>query len=130
MKKLFLVLSVLVVVLLAVIILKTAYFLPCSIKVKLLHFPFLGLKVPGTYQRPLLIRPFQIYPDAIIVPTLLVVGTDSREYTRLSKNIYNFAPIVVDSEDLARLHGLDERIKIKDFTQGISFYYQLIRNSN
>jgi carboxypeptidase PM20D1 len=72
----------------------------------------------------------QIYPDAVIAPTILLVGTDSREYAGISKNIYNFTPIVVTSEDLARIHGLDERIKIEDFTRGISFYYQLIRNSN
>jgi carboxypeptidase PM20D1 len=72
----------------------------------------------------------QVYPEALVAPTLMVVASDSRKYIKVSKNIYNFAPIVVTSEDLARMHGIDERNKIEDFTRGISFYYLLIKNSN
>ncbi len=72
----------------------------------------------------------QVYPEALVAPTLMIVGSDSRKYKEVSKNIYNFAPIVVTSEDLARMHGINERIKIEDFTRGISFYYLLIKNSN
>lgn len=72
----------------------------------------------------------QVYPDAVLAPTMLVVGTDSREYAGICTNIYNFAPIVVNAEDIARMHGLDERIKIEDFNKGIVFYYQLLKNSN
>jgi carboxypeptidase PM20D1 len=72
----------------------------------------------------------QVYPEALAAPTMVVVGTDSKHYTDVSKNIYNFAPIVLTSEDLARTHGLNERNKIEDFIRGIFFYYQLIKNSN
>ena len=72
----------------------------------------------------------QIYPEAIIAPTMLVVASDSRKYIELTRNIYNFAPIVVTAEDRARTHGLNERIKIEDYKQGITFYYQLIKNGN
>ena len=72
----------------------------------------------------------QVYPDALVAPTMVVVSSDSRHYTEVSKNIYNFAPIILTSEDLARTHGLNERNKIEDFTRGIFFYYQLIKNSN
>jgi carboxypeptidase PM20D1 len=72
----------------------------------------------------------QVYPEALVAPTLMIVASDSRKYIKVSKNIYNFAPIVVTSEDLARMHGIDERNKIEDFTRGISFYYLLIKNSN
>jgi carboxypeptidase PM20D1 len=72
----------------------------------------------------------QIYPDALVAPTLMIAASDSRKFKEVSKNIYNFAPLVVTSEDLARAHGLDERIKIEDFTHGIGFYYLLIKNSN
>ncbi len=72
----------------------------------------------------------QVYPEAIIAPTMMLVASDSRKYIELTRNIYNFAPIVVTAEDLARTHGLNERIKIEDFNQGINFYYQLIKNGN
>jgi carboxypeptidase PM20D1 len=60
----------------------------------------------------------------------MIAASDSRKYIGVSKNIYNFAPIVITSEDLARTHGIDERNKIEDFTRGIGFYYLLIKNSN
>jgi carboxypeptidase PM20D1 len=72
----------------------------------------------------------QIYPDALIAPTLIFVASDSRKYIDLTRNIYNLAPIVVTSEDMTRIHGVDERIKIKDLKRGIMFYYQLVKNSN
>jgi carboxypeptidase PM20D1 len=72
----------------------------------------------------------QVYPDALVAPTLMIAASDSRKYINVSKNIYNFAPIVINPEDLARSHGIDERNKIEDFTRGIGFYYLLIKNSN
>lgn len=72
----------------------------------------------------------QVYPEALIAPTMMLAASDSRKYSDVSKNIYNFAPLVVTSEDLARTHGLNERNKIDDFKRGIGFYYMLIKNSN
>jgi carboxypeptidase PM20D1 len=72
----------------------------------------------------------QVYPEALVAPTMMLAASDSRKYIGVSKNIYNFAPIIVTSADLARTHGIDERNKIEDFTRGISFYYLLIKNSN
>ncbi|MGB8492004.1 MAG: M20 family peptidase [Bacteroidales bacterium] len=70
----------------------------------------------------------QVYPEAIVAPTMMLAASDSRKYNEISKNIYNFAPIIVNQEDLARTHGLNERNKIEDFKRGIGFYYLLIIN--
>jgi carboxypeptidase PM20D1 len=70
----------------------------------------------------------QVYPEAIVAPTMMLGSSDSKYFSEVSKNIYKFAPIVVNSEDMARIHGLNERNRIDDFTHGISFYYQLIKN--
>ncbi len=70
----------------------------------------------------------QVYPGALVAPTMMLAASDSRKYLGISRNIYNFAPIVVTGEDLARTHGLNERNKIEDFIRGVGFYYQLIRN--
>jgi len=59
---------------------------------------------------------------------MMIAASDSRKYTGVSSNIYNFAPIMVTSEDLARTHGLNERNKIEDYKRGIGFFYQLIKN--
>jgi len=72
----------------------------------------------------------QVYPDAFVAPTMMLAASDSRKYIESSKNIYNFAPMIITSEDLSRTHGLNERNKIEDFLQGIGFYYLLIKNCN
>jgi carboxypeptidase PM20D1 len=61
---------------------------------------------------------------------MMIAASDGRKYLGVSRNIYNFAPIIVTSEDLARTHGLNERNKIEYYLRGIGFYYQLIRNCN
>ena len=72
----------------------------------------------------------QIYPEAIVAPTMMLGSSDSRHFIILTKNIYRFAPIVVNSEDMARIHGLNERTAIEDFLRGIGFYYRLIQISS
>jgi carboxypeptidase PM20D1 len=60
----------------------------------------------------------------------LVTGaTDSRHYANLTKNIYRFCPIRVGSDDLKRVHGINERIAVADYAGGVKFYYQLMKNS-
>lgn len=70
----------------------------------------------------------QVYPEALVAPNMVIAASDSRKYIGVSKNIYNFAPIIVTPEDLSRTHGLNERNRIEDFKQGIGFYYLLIKN--
>jgi carboxypeptidase PM20D1 len=50
----------------------------------------------------------QVYPEALVAPNMMIAASDSRKYIEVSKNIYNFAPIIVTPEDLSRTHGLDE----------------------
>jgi carboxypeptidase PM20D1 len=72
----------------------------------------------------------QIFPDAVVAPTMMLGASDSKNFSDITNNIYRFSPIVVTSEDMSRIHGLNERTKQEDFLRGIGFYYQLIKNSN
>jgi carboxypeptidase PM20D1 len=36
--------------------------------------------------------------------------------------------MILVSEDLKRIHGLNERISVENYKNGIRFYYQLIKN--
>lgn len=60
----------------------------------------------------------------------MIANTDTRHYTDLSKNIYRFSPSYMYPNDLARFHGFNERISIKNYQQAINFYYHLIQNSD
>ncbi len=70
----------------------------------------------------------QIFPNTIVVPSLVLGGTDSKHYQKVADNIYRFAPIRCNSKDLDRIHGVNERIGIDNFKDCIRFYHQLILN--
>jgi carboxypeptidase PM20D1 len=71
----------------------------------------------------------QIFNNTISAPTLMVGGTDQKHYSKISKNLFRFLPIAADSDDLKRIHGLNEKISIDNFKDIIRFYRQLIINS-
>jgi carboxypeptidase PM20D1 len=70
----------------------------------------------------------QMFPEVMLNPMLAIGQTDSRHYSNVTSNIYRFIPITLLQEDLARIHGLNERISIENYRRAIGFYYQLIKN--
>jgi carboxypeptidase PM20D1 len=70
----------------------------------------------------------QTYPDAVVAPYLVVGATDARHFRELTPHVYRFAPNVLDSRDLARMHGTDERVPVDGYLHGVRFYAQLIQN--
>ncbi|MGQ9620650.1 MAG: M20 family peptidase [Bacteroidales bacterium] len=89
--------------------------------------PFSPSDAPGFKKVFRTIR--QVYPEAVVAPTLTLSASDSRYFAAITGNIYRFAPLIITSEDMARVHGLNERIKIEDYLRGIRFYYMLLKNS-
>lgn len=71
----------------------------------------------------------QTFPETIVAPYLMLGATDSRHYEGISSNIYRFSPFKLNAEDLTRIHGINERISIETYSQGIGFYYNLIKNA-
>lgn len=72
----------------------------------------------------------QVYPEAIVSPMIMLGASDAKHYKDVSADIYRFLPVNVTREDLARIHGLNERIARDDFKKSIGFYYRLIMNGN
>jgi carboxypeptidase PM20D1 len=69
--------------------------------------------------------------EALVVAPFLVLGaTDSRWYAGLSPHIYRFTPLRLSTQDLARIHGRDERISIENYGDLVRFYAQLLINVN
>jgi carboxypeptidase PM20D1 len=67
--------------------------------------------------------------DVSVAPYLVVGATDSRHYAGLTNQIYRFICARMESEDIQRLHGTNERISVEDHATVIAFYYRLITNS-
>lgn len=70
-----------------------------------------------------------IVPDAVVAPYLVVVVTDARHYAELSENIFRFLPLRLNSDDLKRMHGIDERVGIRDYETAVKTYRQLVVNA-
>lgn len=71
----------------------------------------------------------EVFPGVVVVPSLVVAGTDSRHYRKVSNNIYRFLPVQLAKSDLGRIHGINERISVENYHQAIRFYKRLMENS-
>lgn len=68
----------------------------------------------------------QIFPDALVAPSLVLAATDSRHYEGLADDIYRFMPVLLTEKDFERIHGFDERIGEQAYLSQIRFYRQLL----
>ena len=66
------------------------------------------------------------FPHAVVAPGLVVGASDGRHYEGLARAVFRFAPYTLGKDDLARLHGNNERIAIADHMRAIAFYERLI----
>ena len=71
----------------------------------------------------------QVFLDVLVAPGQVVGGTDARHYAALTENIYRFLPQHLRTEDVARIHGRDERLAVADYADSVRFYGQLLRKS-
>jgi carboxypeptidase PM20D1 len=71
----------------------------------------------------------KVFPGVITAPFIMVGSTDSKFYSSMSKCVLRFAPIFMEGEDLARVHGTNERIRIDNLVKMEDFYYELLKES-
>lgn len=67
-----------------------------------------------------------IFPDAVVAPSLMLAASDARHFDGISDASYRFMPIRFDSADLKRPHGTDERIAIDQLVDMVRFYHRLL----
>ncbi|MEM2546119.1 MAG: hypothetical protein QXM37_00630, partial [Candidatus Bathyarchaeia archaeon] len=64
-----------------------------------------------------------------VTPILLTGGTDSRFFRRMGVTCYGFHPVLSDipyGEILKMVHGVDERISIRNLVFGTSILYKVV----
>ncbi len=69
-----------------------------------------------------------VYPDAVVVPYLVVGGTDARHYYRVCDNVYRFSPFRLGSDAMTLVHGTNERLSTKNLVRGVRFYARLLQD--
>jgi len=70
-----------------------------------------------------------VAPDAVVAPGLVVTGTDSKHYSRVSDAAYRFTPMRLTLPDISRIHGTNERIGTVNYGELITFYTALVRSA-
>lgn len=69
-----------------------------------------------------------VNPGVVVSPYLVVGATDGRHFHSLSDNVYRFSPILMEKEDLARFHGVNERISVRAYENAVDFYANLLNS--
>lgn len=66
------------------------------------------------------------HPEAITVPYVTMAATDSRYFHEHCAATYRFAPLMMNAEQRASIHGIDERVAISELERGTIFHRTLI----
>jgi carboxypeptidase PM20D1 len=67
-----------------------------------------------------------VYPDVAVASGLMIGLTDSRHYLPLAAQTYRFLPSRLRPEDIDRIHGVNERIGVRNYAEIIRFYATLM----
>lgn len=67
------------------------------------------------------------WTDCIVSPYVMVQYSDSRHYSKFSDRVYRFSAYDATSEELATIHGNNERIRLDALRHTIEFYTRLMR---
>jgi carboxypeptidase PM20D1 len=69
-------------------------------------------------------------PELIVSPYLMIGGADAKYFSKITKNVYRFTAVRVESaDDTMRWHGVNERVLVSEYAKSIGFFEQLIRNA-
>lgn len=69
----------------------------------------------------------EVYPEAVVVPSLLTATTDTRHYIDLAGDQYRFHGMVMPSDDTAGIHGTNERIAVESFENTVRIAELMMR---
>ncbi len=67
------------------------------------------------------------YPSTIVAPYPMVAATDSRYFTNLTDCILRFVPFRSARADISGMHGVNERVEIASFDEGMRFFSDLMQ---
>jgi len=69
----------------------------------------------------------RLVPGSVTAPLLTPGATDSAHFRPRGYQTYGLFPAVITSDELARFHGIDERISIDNLRLGTQIIYEVLR---
>ncbi len=70
----------------------------------------------------------EVYPQAVVVPSLLMATTDTRHYIGLAGDQYRFHGMLIPGADTGTIHGSNERIAVESFENTVRIAELMMRN--
>ena len=67
-----------------------------------------------------------VYPEALIVPYVMLQASDARFFSKISENVYRFLPFDLTTAERAALHAKDESIRVASYRRAIAFFDALL----
>lgn len=67
------------------------------------------------------------FTETVVVPGLVITGTDCKNYTAVTNRMYRFVPFEFSASNLSSIHGINEHITRKQFGKGVEFYMDLFQ---
>jgi carboxypeptidase PM20D1 len=65
----------------------------------------------------------QVFPATVVAPYMAITATDCCRLDGLSDNIFRFSPLRSTGEEIAAMHGDNERVGIAQLGRAVEFFY-------
>jgi acetylornithine deacetylase/succinyl-diaminopimelate desuccinylase-like protein len=65
-------------------------------------------------------------PGCVVLPYLVVGGTDARHQAKLGTQVYGFCPSNADPSESDRVHAHNERLHVNDLMFGVKAMYEIV----
>jgi len=72
---------------------------------------------------------YNLHPDAILAPFLVMGGTDTIKYDTMSEHCYRFSPFLAPVDLLLCTHATNERLPVAALGEGVKFFKYYIKDA-
>lgn len=69
----------------------------------------------------------EFFPSCEVSPYVMTGGTDAKFYNDICENGIRFAPLEINAQQYASIHGLDENLSTDVLPAGVDFYKSIVR---
>jgi carboxypeptidase PM20D1 len=70
-----------------------------------------------------------VFKEALVSPYVMLGGTDCRFYAEITDSAFRFSPVRMNQEELKKMHGNNESIKLSSLVEAKIFYEEIIKNN-